>query len=206
MPSTVSSVSVETRKWLCLEFTNTVENYRLAQPLDGLTDFGSWVDWSRRHGVVSHDLADVLVQWSADHTPESEASLTEAKELRWRLFQLLSARAAGSSPTESQLDFLNGRLAASLLRLNVATVNQEMIWQWQEAGTPEDLLRPIVYSAAQLLTHPQCTQLRQCGGDKCTWLFIDESKNQSRRWCDMKICGNRAKSRRHYQRQRHLAS
>ncbi|HEV2391667.1 MAG TPA: CGNR zinc finger domain-containing protein [Verrucomicrobiae bacterium] len=39
--------------------------------------------------------------------------------------------------------------------------------------------------------------MRLCQGDTCGWLFVDSSKNHSRRWCDMRDCGNRAKARRH---------
>jgi len=54
-----------------------------------------------------------------------------------------------------------------------------------------------------LLTSSQrLNQVRQCRGDNCGWLFVDGSKNHSRRWCDMRDCGNRAKVRRHRLKQR----
>lgn len=59
---------------------------------------------------------------------------------------------------------------------------------------------PIVYSASQLLASNRLDRVRQCAGDDCGWLFLDTSRNHSRRWCDMADCGNRAKARRHYRR------
>jgi len=62
------------------------------------------------------------------------------------------------------------------------------------------VLAPVVESAAALLTSPDLSRVRECESETCGWLFIDRSRNRSRRWCDMTVCGNRAKVRRHYQR------
>jgi len=67
----------------------------------------------------------------------------------------------------------------------------------------EDLssvLWPVARAAADLLLSDEISHLRMCGADDCAWLFLDKTKNQRRRWCDMKTCGNRVKARRHYQR------
>jgi predicted RNA-binding Zn ribbon-like protein len=195
MGSSSLSHSSATGKWLCLEFTNSIENYRLSVPLDDIPDFARWVAWSRRHGVTSPEQELQLVEWGAKHEAGAGVALADAHTLRIQLFRLLSARAAGAVPTDAQLQFLNERLPESLEHLRVAAEESDLVW-------PGCLLRPIVRSASELLTGAECAQLRQCGGDKCTWLFVDHSKNQSRRWCDMKICGNRAKSRKHYQKTR----
>jgi predicted RNA-binding Zn ribbon-like protein len=63
------------------------------------------------------------------------------------------------------------------------------------------MLWPIASSAADLLTSERLKKVRLCEAKTCTWLFLDESRNHSRRWCDMKVCGNREKARRHYQRE-----
>jgi predicted RNA-binding Zn ribbon-like protein len=64
------------------------------------------------------------------------------------------------------------------------------------------LLWPIAESAAELLTSQEVSSIRLCEAPDCDWLFLDNSRNRSRRWCDMKICGNREKARRHYRRSR----
>ncbi|HKA53083.1 MAG TPA: CGNR zinc finger domain-containing protein, partial [Candidatus Binatia bacterium] len=60
------------------------------------------------------------------------------------------------------------------------------------------MLAPVLWSAADLLTHAGRGRVRRCANNACLWLFVDESKAGTRRWCDMSSCGNRAKSRRHY--------
>jgi predicted RNA-binding Zn ribbon-like protein len=64
------------------------------------------------------------------------------------------------------------------------------------------MLWPIVRSAAELLTSEDLGRVRRCGREGCDWLFVDSSKNRSRRWCSMEMCGSRVKSRRYYYRKR----
>jgi len=64
------------------------------------------------------------------------------------------------------------------------------------------ILAPVIRAAADLLTSPDAGRVRECGSDTCSWLFLDRSKNGTRRWCDMAVCGNRAKARRHYAREK----
>ena len=77
-------------------------------------------------------------------------------------------------------------------------------FRWElETGALRDLegpLWPIVRSATDLLTSEHLLTVRECALETCSWLFLDHSKNLKRRWCDMKICGNRSKVRRHYAR------
>jgi predicted RNA-binding Zn ribbon-like protein len=58
----------------------------------------------------------------------------------------------------------------------------------------------VVRSIPRLLTSPEAGRVRQCESETCAWLFLDQSRSRSRRWCDMKVCGDRAKARRHYER------
>jgi predicted RNA-binding Zn ribbon-like protein len=62
------------------------------------------------------------------------------------------------------------------------------------------MLAPILRSTAELLTSPALARVRECDSDTCWWLFLDGSKSGTRRWCDMKVCGNREKARRHHKR------
>ncbi len=78
------------------------------------------------------------------------------------------------------------------------------IWDWQDDPEPalDRVLWPIIRSAAQLLIADELSRLKLCDADDCGWLFVDGSRNRSRRWCDMSDCGNRAKARRYRERQR----
>src|ERR687888_470126 len=74
-----------------------------------------------------------------------------------------------------------------------------LAWSWADAAVRLDApLWPLVRLAAELLVGPELERVRECAAGDCRWLFLDTSKNRSRRWCDMKSCGNRAKVRRFY--------
>jgi predicted RNA-binding Zn ribbon-like protein len=60
----------------------------------------------------------------------------------------------------------------------------------------------LIVAATQLIMSPEIRRVRDCGSETCDWLFLDTTKNRSRRWCSMSGCGNRAKAKRHYQRRR----
>jgi len=65
------------------------------------------------------------------------------------------------------------------------------------------MLWPILRSGADLLASEDRERVGQCADDRgCGWLFFDASRNRSRRWCNMEDCGNRAKAKRHYARER----
>jgi predicted RNA-binding Zn ribbon-like protein len=81
------------------------------------------------------------------------------------------------------------------------------VWAWAP-GPPsfERLLWPVVRSAAEFLVSAERVNVRECGSEVCSWLFVDRSRTKLRRWCSMKTCGNRAKARRFYTRHREAAT
>lgn len=69
---------------------------------------------------------------------------------------------------------------------------------WLHRQSLRDL---ITASAISILADPrELERVKLCPGHDCGWLFLDETKNARRKWCLMEVCGNRAKSSRHYAR------
>src|SRR5207248_399942 len=105
-------------------------------------------------------------------------------------------------PTETLGDIdalLNRRLAEAPDRETLARAKGGYAWEVKTIDvSAAGLLAPMLWSAADLLTNADRRRVRRCANDACLWLFVDESKAGTRRWCDMASCGNRAKSRRHY--------
>ena len=102
-------------------------------------------------------------------------------------------------------------LQPALLRRDVARVqisreNGRYIVGFNASEALDGVLAPITWSAAEFLRDPASARVKECDGETCGWLFLDTSKNHSRRWCEMKDCGNRAKARRHYKKLRQGAS
>lgn len=71
----------------------------------------------------------------------------------------------------------------------------------QETGPAEDAVplgQAAAISAMRLFSDDLKQRVKIC--PNCDWLFVDHSKNRSRIWCDMQVCGNRAKAGKHYRR------
>lgn len=67
--------------------------------------------------------------------------------------------------------------------------------------TPGCLLVPVVLDAVEL-ARERIDRVRECAAERCALVYLDESKNRSRRWCSMEVCGARAKAVAYYRRQR----
>ncbi len=98
-------------------------------------------------------------------------------------------------------------LHEALSRLEIRPSADRFEWAWAlDANDLDRMLWPIVRSAAEMLTSGDLGRVRQCAREGCDWLFVDASKNHSRRWCSMNMCGSRVKARRYYQRKARVKS
>ena len=127
----------------------------------------------------------------------------KALNLRSLVYRILSRVGRSGHPEASELEALNALLPDVLLRRRLEHGPDGVQWGWR--WDPPDLSRvlaPIVLSLADLLASEEFVRVRVCDGDGCGWLFVDKSRNRSRRWCDMGDCGNRAKAKRFRERTR----
>ena len=183
---------------VCLDFTNTVGGKRGLSTREYLNSYADFVSWCRQAGLLNASMADALLRSAARHPDDSAAALRRAIALREAIYRVFAARASGNSPEISDLDHLNAELATHHGRLRIASSKKAFSWTWAtEDDALDQPLGPIARSAADLLTSPLLLEhVRQCEGDTCGWLFVDSTKNHSRRWCVMSDCGNVAKVRR----------
>ena len=131
--------------------------------------------------------------------------LGRARALRESIYELFSTIAAGERPPDAALETFNAFVPAALSRLRIARDGKGCSWRPLPGEDLEEVLHPVVRAGADLLTSPDAARVRECRSDTCAWLFLDRSKNGTRCWCDMKVCGNRAKARRHYDRGKRTA-
>lgn len=187
---------------LCLDFTNTVSGSR-ARPTERLRSYDDLVSWGRQAGAVSDSAAAQLAHVSQHRPRDAAKSLEEAARLREVLFRIFSATAALRAADPADLETLNAALSACLGRQRLLRTAEGFAWGWaDDADALDRIVWPVLRSAADLLTSPELRRVRHCAGADCDWLFMDMSRNRTRRWCDMKGCGNRAKARRYYERHR----
>jgi predicted RNA-binding Zn ribbon-like protein len=126
---------------------------------------------------------------------------TQAVELRECLYRMVTAIVRNRKAPEDDLRAFNGYLGEALSHLELQQATRAYRLGWPQ-GRPElDLVLWIIArSASELLTSRDLKDVRECGVGTCRWLFVDRSKNHSRRWCNMKVCGNRIKARKFYWR------
>ena len=188
---------------LALDFANTVNWHAAPYPGELLTDYGRLLAWGEQTGAIAATSASDARAAAARDPQGATAALARGVALREAIYGLFSARAAGRALPAADLAALNDALAATLPQLRVVASDADLLWGWEDGAV--DLSRPlwpVVRAAADLLTAPDCALVRECAGDDCGWLFLDTSRNHTRRWCDSRDCGNRARVRQHYARQR----
>jgi len=191
---------------LCLDFCNTVGGKRGVVARENLHSYLDFLSWSQQACLVDLRTTRGLTREAASRPIEATAVLARAIELREAIYRIFLSVSLHKPASNADLVTLNGELARTHGRLRVSRLKAPpgFGWAWEADEHALDApLGPLARSAAELLTAPlQLQQVRQCNGENCGWLFIDSSKNHSRRWCDMGDCGNRAKVRRHRLKQR----
>ncbi len=133
----------------------------------------------------------------------AEASLAAALALREALFRIFAATTAGAAPETADTEAFNAALRAAPDRARLRLGPDG--WGWDlppRPPAPGLLLAPVLWSAGDLLAGSRLPLVRQCANPQCRWLFLDDSKSGTRRWCSMSACGNRAKAHRHYVKRR----
>ena len=189
---------------LALDFTNTMGGKRGGIARENLHTYADFLSWCSQAGLVNEAASKALATQAARCPEEAAAVLTRAIELREAIYRIFAAVVEHRAVATEDIELLNRELGTGLSRLCVAAGKGKTEFGWAWTKDPCGLdhpLGPVVRAAAELMVaHGQLSQVHRCGGDNCGWLFIDSSKNHSRRWCDMSVCGNRQKARRHYER------
>jgi predicted RNA-binding Zn ribbon-like protein len=201
-----------------LSFANTAEWHAGPDPEEGLTSYEKAVRWAQRSDVLSDSQARSLLAHADAHPGRQTEALRRIIALREAVYHIFSAVAGDRPPDSRDVELLNAELTAALMHLRLVPVPEaepdpatgngqkgprRFVWAWTDMEDHlTSLLWPVARAATTLLTSPDLGRVRECAGNPCGWLFLDTTKNASRRWCDMAECGNRAKARRYRERKR----
>ncbi|MGA7732560.1 MAG: ABATE domain-containing protein [Chloroflexia bacterium] len=188
---------------LCLDFVNTRSHYTDSPTPsnDHFDTYSEVLNWASQVGIITYDEEHALNHLAALAPARAEAALHKARELREAIQRTFLAAGAGVPPDARPFELLNREIAEAMSHARLVRTHDGYEWGWEPAHADlERILWPIAKSAADLLVSGKLARVHECAGDTCGWLFLDTSKNHSRRWCDMKDCGNTAKARRHYHR------
>ncbi len=188
---------------LCLDFANTIDDRGRPDPVELLGDYDDLIAFGRQTGILTAANAHQLAGSAGSGNIETRALLARARTLRDALYQLFATLAAGKAAPRDALGVIQREFARLAPHVGLTTGATRFIWQW--SGPPaslERLLWAVLHSALDLLTSGAYRHISVCESRTCRWLFLDTTRNHSRRWCDMTVCGNRAKARRYYKRHR----
>ena len=191
---------------IALDFINTLDNRPLAgRQKELLLTYQHLIAWAEQAGAIPHSQYASLFHQAESRPDEAEAVLRSAVELRESLYRVMQSVLKKRPAPAEDLAAFSGILGEALSHVQMKPVRPGRGYRLEwDPGEPhlESVLWPIVRSASAFLTSLDLAYLRECGDNTCRWMFVDGSKNHSRRWCDMKICGYRVKARKFYRRQR----
>jgi predicted RNA-binding Zn ribbon-like protein len=189
---------------LCLDFANTCYWRGTDAPSETLTGPPDLLRWCETQHVLSEAGAAAIQRWWKERPLAAESAWREAMALREAIYRLLFGLADGRPTDAADLAQLNRALADAPARSDLAPADTGLAWQIARAFPPRVavMLAPVLWSAGDLLVGTRHARLRHCANERCLWLFLDESKGGTRRWCSMSACGNRAKAHRHYLKQK----
>jgi predicted RNA-binding Zn ribbon-like protein len=190
---------------LCMDFINTVSWRESADKRrDWFTSYVKLVDWSIHAEVLTASQAQNLLIEAGENPSQAEETLKQAVELREVMYRIFKSISKKTSPNEQDLAHFNKSVSHFYRSLQVIQDEDQFTLKFKQTEkTLDTMLPPILQSAVDLLvSKSELERVKQCEGDPCGWLFFDTSRNRSRRWCSMADCGNRAKVRRYYQKEK----
>jgi predicted RNA-binding Zn ribbon-like protein len=182
---------------VALDFVNTLDD-RHIQPKELLEHYSDLARFAEDTGLLEPNQADRLVKRSSSDPERALQALHRAIELREAIHDVFWSIMNQRPAPARALAKLNAEAQTAAAHLHLVPANGRFEWRFDDLSDFDALLWPIARSAADLLASDQLPFVRACSSQACEWFFLDTSKNHHRRWCDMSRCGNRAKVRRFY--------
>jgi predicted RNA-binding Zn ribbon-like protein len=186
---------------LALDFTNTAEFRGRENHIDVLRSYAHLLAWAWGANALPEDMLEGLYEMACAGPDEAEKALARAAEVREVIYSVFSILTdAERQPTQDELAAFNAALR-DLPPRQMGSAGERPQWTWTlNPLTLDAPLWPALLDAGDLLASDAARRVRKC--PNCGWLFVDNSRNHSRRWCSMEFCGSQVKSRRQYERKK----
>jgi len=186
-----------------LDFINTLDDRFSSEPQELLKTYADLTRFAEDTGILEQQQANHLAHVSQDSPREAQRILHAAVALREAMFTVIWAMVTKKPVPHAALNTFNEYVRQAAQHSSLVQVKENFEWRFDDArNNLEAPLWPIARAAADLLSSDHLEFVRACASETCQWLFLDVSKNHRRRWCDMTRCGNRAKVRNFYARQK----
>jgi predicted RNA-binding Zn ribbon-like protein len=188
---------------ICLNFVNTLDPRASDRPRDFLVTYADLVGWAVYAGTLTAARGRAIQAAGMEQPAFAEAIFKQGIELRETMHRVFLAIARGTVPTQADLDVIQEAYWTALVHAQLSSHDGGYEWAWPDDSTALDCpLWAVARSAVELLTSIEVGRVKECANHGCGWLFLDTSKNGSRRWCSMEGCGSQVKMRRQYARRR----
>jgi predicted RNA-binding Zn ribbon-like protein len=179
---------------LALDFTNTESGRQSAKHLDHLQTAADLLAWAVHAKIIGKKDASLFHHKFKGQSKPAHRLIRRGKSLRETIYQINSSIITGQQPNDKLMRSLTAIHAEMLASATLTAHEDNYAWTWDsKTGPTATILGPITLSALNLLVDDDFSRIKQCRGNHCGWLFFDSTKNKSRQWCDMSVCGNRAK-------------
>jgi predicted RNA-binding Zn ribbon-like protein len=168
-----------------------------------LNNYQDLIDWNRHIKTITAAEAKTLSAAAAKHPAKADKAHRGAIELREMIYSIFCSTVEDMPPDEKDMTAFNKKLSKAMMHSQIYKTQNG--FDWDITGNKAELdwiLNPVIRSAADLLVSEELDRLKKCADPNCGWLFLDISRNHSRRWCDMRDCGNRAKANRFYKKKK----
>jgi predicted RNA-binding Zn ribbon-like protein len=178
-----------------LDLVNTLDwRFRGGDPEELIVSYSDLLHFAAQTGLVTTRQERRLFR-GAD-TAKAAAVLSEVRELREAAAEIFYAALDGRKPRAASIARLDALFKAAHGHQRLTEGHSGLRWNWVAEESPELPLWLLAHNVEELLTSAKAALVRACAKADCRWLFLDTSKNHTRRWCDMRLCGNRMKARR----------
>ena len=186
-----------------LDFVNTIDSRGSEMRKDLLTDYSRMVQWAEGAKLIGSKTGDRLRRLASDAPGQAQSVLRRALQLREAIYEVFSAVVEQRGTPTAALACLNDAAQKASEHARIIQTSKRFSWEWiQPEENLDSILWSVARSASELLTSDDLAYVGTCASEPCGWLFLDQTKNHRRRWCEMKNCGNRDKARRYYHRQK----
>ena len=186
-----------------LDFVDTIGGLLMDEPKpedEYLRSYQDLVTFGLKTETLSERSARRLRRLARERPGEAEAVLAEARRKRELLDATFRPLAGGSKPPAPVLAELRDFAAKAVAHGELVASEDGFAWSWERCEGLDMPLWPIAHAALELMVDGPLERVKTCG--RCRWLFLDTTKNHSRRWCSTEGCGTDVKKERYVARRR----
>ena len=187
------------------DLANTTSNRYAGDRHERIQTYADLIEFARHAGLLRPSLSRKLMT-AAERCPDRATLIyRRTVALREAVWGAFSNVASGREPSADDVAVISREAADAMAHAQVTKTSDGYAWEWPDGDDLARPLWPIARAASDMLTDPTIRgHVRECADDTCAWLFVDHTKNHSRRWCDMNGCGTRNKVREFRQRQKRV--